>query len=126
MSLPYAVLSCPFIPNNVYKLINRNTRLDDETISIENLFTFINAIDQSKIYAIKCYPYSMFMRAGSASIDDTNLIISNTTFANTYGTGLGFFYVKYLNGSFISNPITTDFTGYPKCVIVVIHLLTMI
>lgn len=25
MSLPYAVLSCPFIPNNVYKLINRNT-----------------------------------------------------------------------------------------------------
>lgn len=114
MSLPYAVLSCPFIPNNVYKLINRNTGLDDETISIENLFTFINAIDQSKIYTIKCYPYSMFMRAGSASIDDTNLIISNTTFANTYGTGLGFFYVKYLNGSFISNPITTDFTGYPK------------
>lgn len=114
MSLPYAVLSCPFIPNNVYKLINRNTALDDETISIENLFTFINAIDQSKIYAIKCYPYSMFMRAGSASIDDTNLIISNTTFANTYGTGLGFFYVKYLNGSFISNPITTDFAGFPK------------
>lgn len=114
MSLPYAVLSCPFIPNNVYKLINRNTGLDDETISIENLFTFINAIDQSKIYTIKCYPYSMFMRAGSASIDDTNLIISNTTFANTYGTGLGFFYVKYLKGSFISNPITTDFTGYPK------------
>lgn len=114
MSLPYAVLSCPFIPNNVYKLINRNTGLDDETISIKNLFTFIDAIDQSKIYAIKCYPYSMFMRAGSASIDDTNLIISNTTFANTYGTGLGFFYVKYLNGSFISNPITTDFTGYPK------------
>lgn len=114
MSLPYAVLSCPFIPNNVYKLINRNTGLDDETISITNLFTFIDAIDQSKIYAIKCYPYSMFMRAGSASIDDTNLIISNTTFANTYGTGLGFFYVKYLNGSFISNPITTDFTGYPK------------
>lgn len=114
MSLPYAVLSCPFIPNNVYKLINRNTGLEDETISIENLFTFINAIDQSKIYTIKCYPYSMFMRAGSASIDDTNLIISNTTFANTYGTGLGFFYVKYLNGSFISNPITTDFTGYPK------------
>lgn len=114
MSLPYAVLSCPFIPNNVYKLINRNTGLDDETISIENLFTFINAIDQSKIYTIKCYPYSMFMSAGSASIDDTNLIISNTTFANTYGTGLGFFYVKYLNGSFISNPITTDFTGYPK------------
>lgn len=114
MSLPYAVLSCPFIPNNVYKLINRNTGLDDETISIKNLFTFINAIDQSKIYTIKCYPYSMFKRAGSASIDDTNLIISNTTFANTYGTGLGFFYVKYLNGSFISNPITTDFTGYPK------------
>lgn len=114
MSLPYAVLSCPFIPNNVYKLINRNTGLEDETISIENLFTFINAIDQSKIYTIKCYPYSMFMRAGNASIDDTNLIISNTTFANTYGTGLGFFYVKYLNGSFISNPITTDFTGYPK------------
>lgn len=114
MSLPYAVLSCPFIPNNVYKLINRNTGLDDETISITNLFTFINAIDQTKIYAIKCYPYSMFMRAGSASIDDTNLIISNTTFANTYGTGLGFFYVKYLNGSFISTPITTDFTGYPK------------
>lgn len=114
MPLPYAVLSCPFIPNNVYKLINRNTGLDDETISITNLFTFINAIDQSKIYTIKCYPYSMFMRAGSASIDDTNLIISNTTFANTYGTGLGFFYVKYLNGSFISNPITTDFTGYPK------------
>lgn len=114
MSLPYAVLSCPFIPNNVYKLINRNTGLEDETISITNLFTFIDAIDQSKIYAIKCYPYSMFMRAGSASIDDTNLIISNTTFANTYGTGLGFFYVKYLNGSFISNPITTDFTGYPK------------
>lgn len=114
MLLPYAVLSCPFIPNNVYKLINRNTGLDDETISIENLFTFINAIDQSKIYTIKCYPYSMFMRAGSASINDTNLIISNTTFANTYGTGLGFFYVKYLNGSFISNPITTDFTGYPK------------
>lgn len=114
MSLPYAVLSCPFIPNNVYKLINRNTGLDDETINIENLFTFINAIDQSKIYTIKCYPYSMFMRAGSAWIDDTNLIISNTTFANTYGTGLGFFYVKYLNGSFISNPITTDFTGYPK------------
>lgn len=114
MSLPYAVLSCPFIPNNVYKLINRNTGLEDEAISIENLFTFINAIDQSKIYTIKCYPYSMFMRAGSASIDDTNLIISNTTFANTYGTGLGFFYVKYLNGSFISNPITTDFTGYPK------------
>lgn len=114
MSLPYAVLSCPFIPNNVYKLINRNTGLEDETISIENLFTFIDAIDQSKIYAIKCYPYSMFMRAGNASIDDTNLIISNTTFANTYGTGLGFFYVKYLNGSFISNPITTDFTGYPK------------
>lgn len=114
MSLPYAVLSCPFIPNKVYKLINRNTGLDDETISIENLFTFINAIDQSKIYTIKCYPYSMFMRAGSASIDDTNLIISNTTFANTYGTGLGFFYVKHLNGSFISNPITTDFTGYPK------------
>lgn len=114
MSLPYAVLSCPFIPNNVYKLINRNTGLDDETISIEKLYTFINAIDQSKIYAIKCYPYSMFMRAGSASIDDTNLIISNTTFANTYGTGLGFFYVKYLKGSFISNPITTDFTGYPK------------
>lgn len=112
--LPYAVLSCPFIPNNVYKLINRNTGLNDETISIKYLFTFINAIDQSKIYAIKCYPYSMFMRAGSASIDDTNLIISNTTFANTYGTGLGFFYVKYLNGSFISNPITTDFTGYPK------------
>lgn len=114
MSLPYAVLSCPFIPNNVYKLINRNTGLDDETISIENLFTFINAIDQSKIYTIKCYPYSMFMRAGSAWIDDTNLIISNSTFANTYGTGLGFFYVKNLNGSFISNPITTDFTGYPK------------
>lgn len=114
MSLPYAVLSCPFIPNNVYKLINRNTGLDDETISIKNLFTFINAIDQSKIYAIKCYPYSMFVRAGSASIDDTNLIISNTTFENTYGTGLGFFYVKYLNGSFISNPIKTDFTGYPK------------
>lgn len=114
MSLPYAVLSCPFIPNNVYKLINRNTGLDDETLSIENLFTFINAIDQSKIYTIKCYPYSMFMRAGSASIDDANLIISNTTFANTYGTGLGFFYVKYLKGSFISNPITTDFTGYPK------------
>lgn len=114
MSLPYAVLSCPFIPNNVYKLINRNTGLDDETISIKNLFTFIDAIDQTKIYAIKCYPYSMFMRAGNASIDDTNLIISNTTFANTYGTGLGFFYVKYLNGSFISNPITTDFTGYPK------------
>lgn len=114
MSLPYAVLSCPFIPNNVYKLINRNTGLEDETISITNLFTFIDAIDQSKIYAIKCYPYSMFMRAGNASIDDTNLIISNTTFANTYGTGLGFFYVKYLNGSFISNPITTDFTGYPK------------
>lgn len=114
MSLPYAVLSCPFIPNNVYKLINRNMGLEDETISITNLFTFIDAIDQSKIYAIKCYPYSMFMRAGNASIDDTNLIISNTTFANTYGTGLGFFYVKYLNGSFISNPITTDFTGYPK------------
>ncbi len=114
MSLPYAVLSCPFISNNVYKLINRNTGLGDETISIKNLFTFINAIDQSKIYAIKCYPYSMFMRAGSASTDDTNLIISNTTFANTYGTGLGFFYVKYLNGSFISNPITTDFTSYPK------------
>lgn len=114
MSLPYAVLSCPFIPNKVYKLINRNTGLDDETISITNLFTFIDAIDQSRIYAIKCYPYSMFMRAGNASIDDTNLIISNTTFANTYGTGLGFFYVKYLNGSFISNPITTDFTGYPK------------
>ena len=114
MSLPYAVLSCPFIPNNVYKLINRNMGLDDETIRIENLFTFINAIDQSKIYAIKCYPYSMFMRAGSASIDDTNLIISNTTFANTYGTGLGFFYVKYLNGSFISNPVTTDFAGFPK------------
>lgn len=114
MALPYAILSCPFIPKNVYKLINRNTGLGDETISIENLFTFINAIDQSKIYTIKCYPYSMFMRAGSASIDDTNLIISNTTFANTYGTGLGFFYVKYLNGSFISNPITTDFTGYPK------------
>lgn len=114
MSLPYAVLSCPFIPNNVYKLINRNTGLNDETISITNLFTFIDAIDQTKIYAIKCYPYSMFMRAGNASIDDTNLIISNTTFANTYGTGLGFFYVKYLNGSFISNPITTDFTGYPK------------
>lgn len=114
MSLPYAVLSCPFIPNNVYKLINKNTGLKDETISITNLFTFIDAIDQTKIYAIKCYPYSMFMRAGSASIDDTNLIISNTTFANTYGTGLGFFYVKYLNGSFISNPITTDFTGYPK------------
>lgn len=114
MSLPYAVLSCPFIPRNVYKLINRNTGLDDETISIENLFTFINSIDQSRIYAIKCYPYSMFMRSGSASIDDTNLIINNTTFANTYGTGLGFFYVKYLNGSFISQPITTDFTGYPK------------
>lgn len=114
MSLPYAVLSCPFIPNNVYRLINRNTGLDDETISITNLFTFIDAIDQSKIYAIKCYPYSMFKRAGNASIDDTNLIISNTTFANTYGTGLGFFYVKHLNGSFISNPITTDFTGYPK------------
>lgn len=114
MSLPYAVLSCPFIPGNVYKLINRNTGLDDETISIENLFTFINSIDQSRIYAIKCYPYSMFMRSGSASIDDTNLIINNTTFANTYGTGLGFFYVKYLNGSFISKPITTDFTGYPK------------
>lgn len=114
ISLPYAVLSCPFIPNNVYKLINRNTGLDDETISLEKLFTFINAIDQSKIYTIKCYPYSMFMRAGSASTDDTNLIISNTTFANTYGTGLGFFYVKYLKGSFISNPITTDFTSYPK------------
>lgn len=114
MSLPYAVLSCPFIPGNVYKLINRNTGLDDETISIENLFTFINSIDQSRIYAIKCYPYSMFMRAGSALIDDTNLIINNTTFANTYGTGLGFFYVKYLNGSFTSKPITTDFTGYPK------------
>lgn len=114
MSLPYAVLSCPFIPGNVYKLINKNTGLDDETISIENLFTFINSIDQSRIYAIKCYPYSMFMRAGSASVDDTNLIINNTTFANTYGTGLGFFYVKYLNGSFISEPITTDFTGYPK------------
>lgn len=114
MSLPYAVLSCPFIPDNVYKLINKNTGLKDETISITNLFTFIDAIDQTKIYAIKCYPYSMFKRAGSASIDDTNLIISNTTFANTYGTGLGFFYVKYLNGSFISNPITTDFTGYPK------------
>lgn len=114
MSLPYAVLSCPFIPGNVYKLINRNTGLDDETISIENLFTFINSIDQSRIYAIKCYPYSMFTRAGSASVDDTNLIINNTTFANTYGTGLGFFYVKYLNGSFISNPITTDFTGFPK------------
>ena len=114
MSLPYAVLSCPFIPSNVYKLINRNTGLDDETISIENLFTFINSIDQSRIYAIKCYPYSMFMRSGSALIDDINLIINNTTFANTYGTGLGFFYVKYLNGSFISKPITTDFTGYPK------------
>lgn len=114
MSLPYTVLSCPFIPGNVYKLINRNTGLDDETISIENLFTFINSIDQSRIYAIKCYPYSMFMRSGSASVDDTNLIINNTTFANTYGTGLGFFYIKYLNGSFISNPITTDFTGYPK------------
>ena len=114
MSLPYAVLSCPFIPRNVYKLINRNTGLDDETISIENLFTFINSIDQSRIYAIKCYPYSMFMRSGSASVDDTNLIINNTTFANTYGTGLGFFYIKYLNGSFISKPITTDFTGYPK------------
>ena len=114
MSLPYAVLSCPFIPGNVYKLINRNTGLDDETISIENLFTFINSIDQSRIYAIKCYPYSMFMRSGSASVDDTNLIINNTTFANTYGTGLGFFYIKYLNGSFISKPITTDFTGYPK------------
>lgn len=114
MSLPYAVLSCPFIPGNVYKLINRNTGLDDETISIENLFTFINSIDQSRVYAIKCYPYSMFIRAGSALIDDTNLIINNTTFANTYGTGLGFFYVKYLNGSFISNPITTDFTGFPK------------
>lgn len=114
MSLPYTVLSCPFIPGNVYKLINKNTGLDDETISIENLFTFINAIDQSRIYAIKCYPYSMFMRSGSASVDDTNLIINNTTFANTYGTGLGFFYVKYLNGSFISKPITTDFTGYPK------------
>lgn len=114
MSLPYAVLSCPFIPNKVYKLINKNTGLDDETISIENLFTFINAIDQSKIYTIKCYPYSMFKRAGSASIDDTNLIISNTTFANTYGTGLGFFYVKYLNGSFMSNPVTTDFAGFPK------------
>lgn len=114
MSLPYAVLSCPFIPRNVYRLINRNTGLDDETISIENLFTFINSIDQSRIYAIKCYPYSMFMRSGSASVDDTNLIINNTTFANTYGTGLGFFYIKYLNGSFISKPITTDFTGYPK------------
>lgn len=114
MSLPYAVLSCPFIPSNVYNLINRNTGLDDETISIENLFTFLNSIDQSRIYAIKCYPYSMFMRAGSASVDDTNLIINNTTFANTYGTGFGFFYVKYLNGSFISKPITTDFTGYPK------------
>lgn len=114
MSLPYAVLSCPFIPGNVYKLINRNTGLDDETISIENLFTFINSIDQSRVYAIKCYPYSMFIRAGGASVDDTNLIINNTTFANTYGTGLGFFYIKYLNGSFISKPITTDFTGYPK------------
>ena len=114
MSVPYALLSCPFIRGNVYKLINRNTGLEDETISIENLFTFINSIDQSRIYAIKCYPYSMFMRSGSALIDDTNLIINNTTFANTYGTGLGFFYVKYLNGSFISKPITTDFTGYPK------------
>lgn len=115
MSLPYAVLSCPFTVNDdVYKVINRNNGLDDEIINIENLFTFINAIDQSKIYAIKCYPYSMFMRAGSASIDDTNLIINNTTFANTYGTGLGFFYVKHLNGSFISNPITTDFAGFPK------------
>ena len=66
MSLPYAVLSCPFIPNNVYKLINRNTGLEDETISITNLFTFIDAIDQTKIYAIKCYPYSMFKRAGNA------------------------------------------------------------
>lgn len=114
MSLPYAVLSCPFIPGNVYKLINRNTGLGDETISIENLFTFVNSIDQSRVYAIKCYPYSMFTRTGSASVDDTNLIINNTTFANTYGTGLGFFYIKYLNGSFISNPITTDFTGFPK------------
>lgn len=56
----------------------------------------------------------MFRRAGSASINDTDLIISNTTFANAYGTGLGFFYVKYLIGSFTSNPVTTDFAGFPK------------